>query len=609
MQVKEFFVSLSKKKESAVQSFPQSQDSINRDVMLTMEITRLIERCREGDADALGELYKAYAQQMRGVCRRYISDEQTVEDVLHDAFVIIFTSFDRLRDEQKAEAWMMSITRNVASKCKDHLDALPTVPLDKTNDATFAASDNEQQGVRGVPLSEVMRMIDRLPEGYGQVFRLSVFEGLSHKEIADMLGIEPHSSSSQLARAKKMLRKMMQQYWVAMLLLLLLPFTFFLLRQEETAVKDKKAVAEKQNDIQNISSKESPTEQPQEPVIVQLPVNRTSIIAADTLPSVIAQTVDSITVDSLSNLVVQEPATNDTIVNDTAKSIRRIELPHYDMSEFTPDKPITEADNEKKWSLELAYAGRLNEQNRYDQPFIYKPYNINGGDLVADDPGPGPIYHTPSNIDNWTDYAVYLANHPNVVSDKTRSVIMRIALNNANRPGEDKILRTSHHQMPVTWSLALKYQLNNRFGLESGLSYSRLASDFEMGTDGNTIYEHQTIHYLGIPIKGIYYIYGRKRWSLYGSLGMITEIPIHSTLRSDFYVNGQHEASDKNPLHAPWQLSTTVGLGLQIYLTPYIGFFLEPSLQYYIPMKSDIETYRTEHPFGFSLPLGIRFTW
>ena len=49
--------------------------------MFTMEITRLIERCRQGDADALGELYKAYAQRMRSVCRRYISDEQTVEDV------------------------------------------------------------------------------------------------------------------------------------------------------------------------------------------------------------------------------------------------------------------------------------------------------------------------------------------------------------------------------------------------------------------------------------------------------------------------------------------------------------------------------------------------
>ncbi|MCR5820611.1 MAG: hypothetical protein K6F94_06680 [Bacteroidaceae bacterium] len=46
-----------------------------------MEVTRLIKRCRQGDADALAGLYKAYAQRMRGVCRRYISDEQTVEMV------------------------------------------------------------------------------------------------------------------------------------------------------------------------------------------------------------------------------------------------------------------------------------------------------------------------------------------------------------------------------------------------------------------------------------------------------------------------------------------------------------------------------------------------
>ena len=141
--------------------------------MLTMEITRLIERCRQGDEDALGELYKAYAQQMRGVCRRYISDEQTVEDVLHDDFVIIFTSFDRLRDVSRAEAWMMAITRNVASKCKDHLEALPTVSLDETSEAGLIVAENEERDVRGVPLSEVVKMIDRLPEGYGQVFRLS----------------------------------------------------------------------------------------------------------------------------------------------------------------------------------------------------------------------------------------------------------------------------------------------------------------------------------------------------------------------------------------------------------------------------------------------------
>ena len=47
-----------------------------------MEITGLIKRCRQGDADALGELYKAYASRMRGVCLRYVSDRQAVDDVL-----------------------------------------------------------------------------------------------------------------------------------------------------------------------------------------------------------------------------------------------------------------------------------------------------------------------------------------------------------------------------------------------------------------------------------------------------------------------------------------------------------------------------------------------
>ena len=573
-----------------------------------MEITRLIERCKQGDVDALGELYKAYAQQMRGVCRRYISDEQTVDDVLHDAFVIIFTSFDRLRDVSRAEAWMMAITRNVASKCKDHLEALPTVSLDETNEAELIAAENEEKDVRGVPLSEVVKMIDRLPEGYGQVFRLSVFEGMTHKEIADMLGIEPHSSSSQLARAKKMLRKMMQQYWVAVLLLLFVPITFFLLRKGYTAIKDEDGGVHQSSPVvakQKDKPKESPMEQPRKPVI-DLPELRAAVIATDTLQPAIAQAVDSVTSDTLSNIIAQEQIISDTTATDTTKTILKVEIPQYDIADLFPEKPTVSTNSEKKWSLELAYAGQFDEQNRYNQPFSYKP-NIDPN--VQHSPGEGPTYIIPSSIDNWTDYAVYLANNPDVVSAQTRSAIMRIALNNANRPGEDKILRSSHHQMPVTWSLALKYRLNHRFGLESGFSYSRLNSDFEMGADGNTIREQQTIHYLGIPMKGIYNMYGGKRWGIYGSFGLTTEIPVQSTLHSDFYVNGQYEASDKTTIRAPWQLSTTFGLGLQIHLTPHVGFFVEPSLQYYIPMKSDIETYRTEHPFTFSLPLGIRLTW
>ena len=52
--------------------FPSQQDSINGDLLSTMEIQQLIRQCQQGDAEALGALYQTYAQRMRGVCRRYI---------------------------------------------------------------------------------------------------------------------------------------------------------------------------------------------------------------------------------------------------------------------------------------------------------------------------------------------------------------------------------------------------------------------------------------------------------------------------------------------------------------------------------------------------------
>ena len=555
--------------------------------MFTMEITRLIERCRQGDADALGELYKAYAQRMRGVCRRYISDEQTVEDVLHDAFLIIFTSFDRLRDVRRAEPWMTAITRNVASKCKNHLEALPTVSLEETSEAELITAEDEERDVRGMPLSEVVRLIDRLPEGYGQVFRLSVFEGLTHKEIANMLGIEPHSSSSQLARAKKMLRKMIQQYWVAGLLLLLVPVTFYLFRKGDTAVKDEKPVVAKQKDTLKESQKDSRSKQPQEPVIVDFPVHRTTVIVPDTLQSVIAQAVDSVTSDTLSNMIAQEQIIPDTTTTDTT---HKMEIPHYDIADLFLNKPVIGTSHQNRWSIDLAYVGGIGEQN-FNRPYSFTEIPT----LVISGEPPSPV-----TFENWSDYAAFLAENPDDGRSHSRSIIMNIALNNANQPSTDKIVRKSHHYMPISFSMALKYKLNHRFALETGLSYSRLKSEFEMGSNGNTINEQQTIHYLGIPVKGIYNIYNRKTWSFYGSLGLSIEIPVHTPLNTSYYLHGVLEATEKTTIRAPWQWSVGTGLGLQYNFTPNIGLFAEPSLQYYIPAGTQIQTYRTEHPFNFS---------
>ena len=602
--------------------------------MFAMEIGRLIERCRQGDLDALGELYKAYAQRMRGVCRQYISDKQMVEDVLHDAFVIIFTSLDRLRDERRAESWMMAIVRNVASKCKAHQDALPVVPLEEASEAGLLAAENEEKDVRGVPLSEVMGLIDKLPDGYAQVFRLSVFEGMTHQEIAAMMDIEPHSSSSQLSRAKRMLRKMMQQYWV-LLLLLLVPLAFLLLRNEEggespssDSVHRSPAVTREEKPMVGRpeattdetgqgrmshsergsrlrqTTKEPSTRQRQEPV-PELSKGGMAVVADNTQQP--THMVDSIPLDTLSNMTAQDTVFQNTwpdmVLSEPPINIADEDTTHHDLTNMIPHETSIGTSKARKWSFELAYTGQFDKRNRFDQPYSFKTKPSPAL------PSPEPVPEFSSSIDNWMDYASYVYYHPDAVSEQSRDVIMYIAMSNANLPGNDKILRTSHHATPITWSLALKYSQDNRWGLETGLNYSKLYSEFEMGEEGSTIEERQTIHYLGIPLKGTYDMYDHKPWTLYGSLGLTAEIPVSSTLVSDYYAKGQLRASDKVSFRAPCQWSATFGFGLQYHLTPNIGIFTEPSLQYFIPTHTDIETYRTVHPFSFSLPMGIKFSW
>ena len=96
-------------------------------------------------------------------------------------------------------------------------------------------------------MAELMEAVNALPKGYGQVFRLAVIEEMSHKEIAEIMGIATHSSSSQLARAKKVLQKSLAHYWLLWLLPLLLPITYFFLQTDNLPEEHKPVVTNKTN--------------------------------------------------------------------------------------------------------------------------------------------------------------------------------------------------------------------------------------------------------------------------------------------------------------------------------------------------------------------------
>ena len=63
-----------------------------------------------------------------------------------------------------------------------------------------------------IPIDVLYQMIRALPPGNRIVFNLYAIEGRTHKEIAELLGIQETTSISQLSRAKKMLAKKIKKY-------------------------------------------------------------------------------------------------------------------------------------------------------------------------------------------------------------------------------------------------------------------------------------------------------------------------------------------------------------------------------------------------------------
>lgn len=72
--------------------------------------------------------------------------------------------------------------------------------------------DAQAPDVSLIPQQVIMDKIRGLSDGYRTIFNLYVFEGKSHKEIADMLGITESTSASQYHRARKILAKELNEY-------------------------------------------------------------------------------------------------------------------------------------------------------------------------------------------------------------------------------------------------------------------------------------------------------------------------------------------------------------------------------------------------------------
>lgn len=170
----------------------------------------ILKQLRQGDNSAVRLLYAEYSGTLAAVAARYIANNDDLKDVMQEAFIKIFSRLDTFeyRGRGSLEVWMKRITIN---EVLQFLRMQHKLPIDD-HDGELPDLPDEEPATEALSYDVLLGLIRQLPPGYRTVLSLYVFEGKSHKEIADLLHIRPDTSASQYHKAKNLLAHLIKEY-------------------------------------------------------------------------------------------------------------------------------------------------------------------------------------------------------------------------------------------------------------------------------------------------------------------------------------------------------------------------------------------------------------
>jgi len=175
-------------------------------IQLHKNETELIKRAIKKNREAQHILFEIHAPKMLSVCRYYIKDVHSAEEVMLNGFFKVFKHLKSFKNEGSFEGWIRRImVREAISFLRKKK------PIEFTTDTEYFEENFSYTIESNLAVAELQQLIDSLPEGYKMVFVMYAVEGYKHYEIADLLKISEGTSKSQLFKARQMLQKKIKE--------------------------------------------------------------------------------------------------------------------------------------------------------------------------------------------------------------------------------------------------------------------------------------------------------------------------------------------------------------------------------------------------------------
>ncbi len=168
----------------------------------------LIYKCKNLERKAQREMVGHLSPVLFPICRRYAHSFEDAKDLLQESLILIFNNMHKCKSEEIVpfKSWCKKITINNAlgkiRKANTYTERFQDEGFQESSSPTIYSKLN---------MEDILKMLDFLPERHRHVFNLSILDGYTHKEIAEILSIKESSSRTLLVRARQALQSMIQK--------------------------------------------------------------------------------------------------------------------------------------------------------------------------------------------------------------------------------------------------------------------------------------------------------------------------------------------------------------------------------------------------------------
>ena len=177
-----------------------------------MDERELVLRLIDGDEDAFCELYAAYKNRLLYFAMKFVKSREFAEDIFQDAFTVVWQSRRFINPDASFSSYLYTIVRNRIlnqirdmaneDKLKEHIISHAVYSANETNNKILFDD-----------LKDVLsRALEQLTPRQREVFNISRDLQMSHKEIAEALGVSVNTVQEHISVSLKVIRAYLTKY-------------------------------------------------------------------------------------------------------------------------------------------------------------------------------------------------------------------------------------------------------------------------------------------------------------------------------------------------------------------------------------------------------------